>query len=109
MKRSFLHITFLLSTCATISNAQNLWQPMANSEDFFDMRYIYQDTTSGILYVGLPKKIVGGDTVNCITYWNGTKWDNLGNGASTHGESVSAIMRYHDTIFAAGGFSTYRS
>ncbi|HYV93051.1 MAG TPA: hypothetical protein VE978_14770, partial [Chitinophagales bacterium] len=105
MKNIFLRLTFMLSICLGVTNAQNLWQAMPNSEDFFDMRYIYQDTSNGILYVGLHSKVVGGDTVNYIAYWNGVKWAAMDKGA-VNANYVSAIYNYHNTIYAAGPFWT---
>lgn len=103
-----LSLTLIVSICAVMANAQNLWQEMPNGEDFFDMRCIYQDTSTGILYAGgsLWNQIIGGDTVNCITYWNGTKWDHMADGITPNGNIVSSIINYQGHIYASGVFAS---
>lgn len=107
MKRNIARLTVTLSILTLISNAQNLWQEMPNGKDFFDMRCIYQDSSTGILYAGgtLWSQIIGGDTVYCITYWDGSKWAEMENGVTSHGNMVTSILNYQGTIYASGVFS----
>lgn len=99
-------LILLLIICFSYSNstAQN-WEMMPYGADFFDMRCIYQDPTTNILYVGIWKKTIGTDTVNYIAYLDSNKWHSMGDGMGDHGATVQTIVNYHDTIYAGGAIN----
>ncbi|HYV90432.1 MAG TPA: T9SS type A sorting domain-containing protein [Chitinophagales bacterium] len=68
------------------------------------IRGLYVDTTTGTLYIGGQFKVVDGDTLNRVAYWNGQKWAKMDQGTGPHGEIVFAMLNYEDTIYAAGAF-----
>ncbi|MEP7127888.1 MAG: T9SS type A sorting domain-containing protein [Chitinophagales bacterium] len=79
------------------------WKAMPDGKDFSDLRCIYQDPNSGILYVGGKSRIIGNDTVNFIAQLFGNQWENVGNGANSEGGSfLSTILNYKQKLYSAG-------
>lgn len=62
------------------------------------------------IFVGGRFKISGNDTLNHITYWDGSKWNNMQGGFTGNNVSVSAIVDAgNGQIYISGRFDTVAS
>ncbi len=99
----------LLTACCQLpigSLAQN-WQGLGTGVSN-DVRCLYADTVSNLLYAGGSFKYAGGVVANGIASWDGASWDSLNGGDTNCFNScppILAIARYNGEIYAGGAFS----
>ena len=102
MRTQFLYI-FLLITISV--HSQPAFAPLSTGVlSSKEVKCVYGDTVSGLLYAGGNFTVAGGLPANRIASWNGTNWDSLSSGAGPAG-AVYDIDRYNGSIIAGGSFS----
>jgi len=89
-------------------DAQNFFS-VGNGIGGCDVRTLFADTASNILYVGGDYISVRGLNTQGIASWNGTQWDSLGSGLDYNGicaRYVAGIVRYQNEIWVCGGIDS---
>lgn len=106
----YLFFFIVLFFCSTRVSSQN-YTTLGQGVDY-DVRCMFADTVSDLLYVGGSFINGGGIGARGIASWNGGTWDTLGRGIDNYppdpGTSTSgiplAMCRFNNELYVGGGF-----
>ena len=102
---AYVGLTILLSAFSNFSSAQT-WEGLNPPLNIFNGT-IYATTVSKSGHIYAAGDFKSTSQHNFVAWWNGTSWNELGNGASALNAngSIRTLASYQDTIYAAGAFA----
>ncbi len=90
-------------------SSQTNWQQLGATDYWGDIKTLYKDTSTNILYAGGMFSYFAGYSTKTVIQWNGVKWDTLGGGLDKDAPPftfslVKKILKYKGYIYFFGSF-----